>query len=46
MGQIGRSDRTGGEYALATLTPALPMPRKYEKSGLIPGDLTFTVRDS
>jgi rhamnogalacturonan endolyase len=41
--QIGRADRTGGEYALATRSPARPSPRAYEKPQLIPGDLAFTV---
>ena len=44
--QLGRSDRTGGEYALASLSPARPMPREYEKPALIPGDLTFTIGES
>jgi rhamnogalacturonan endolyase len=41
--QIGKADRTGGEYALATGAPARPSPRAYEKPVSIPGDLTFTV---
>jgi rhamnogalacturonan endolyase len=44
--QVGRSDRTGGEYALAARSPARPMPREYEKPALIPGNLTFTVGES
>ena len=44
--QIGRSDRTGGEYAFAALSPALPKPREYEKPSPIPGDLTFTIGQS
>jgi rhamnogalacturonan endolyase len=44
--QLGRSDRTGGEYALAALSPARPVPREYEKPAMIPGDLTFTVGES
>ena len=44
--QLGRSDRTSGEFALATLSPARPMPREYEKPGRIPGDLTFAVGTS
>jgi rhamnogalacturonan endolyase len=44
--QLGRSDRTGGEYALASLSPARPMPREYEKPAMIPGDLTFTLGES
>ncbi len=41
--QIGRADRTSGEFALATKSPAVPMPRAYEKPAQIPGTLTFTV---
>ncbi|WP_377267109.1 polysaccharide lyase family protein [Peterkaempfera sp. SMS 1(5)a] len=41
--QIGRSDRTSGEFALATGSPALPEPRAYAKPAAVPGDLTFTV---
>lgn len=41
--QIGRADRTGGEYALATGSPVRPSPRDYWKPTLVPGDLTFTV---
>jgi rhamnogalacturonan endolyase len=41
--QIGRSDRTGGEFALATLSPVRPAPRAYEKPSLIPGTLDFTI---
>jgi rhamnogalacturonan endolyase len=44
--QLGRSDRTGGEFALASLASVRPMPREYEKPGLIPGDLTFRVGES
>jgi rhamnogalacturonan endolyase len=44
--QLGRSDRTGGEYSLAALSPARPLPREYEKPAVIPGDLTFTVGES
>jgi rhamnogalacturonan endolyase len=44
--QVGRSDRTGGEYALAALSPARPRPREYEKPATIPGDLTFTIGQS
>ncbi len=44
--QLGRSDRTSGEYALASLSPANPMPREYEKPAMIPGDLTFTIGES
>ena len=41
--QIGRADRTAGEFALATGSPAKPMPRAYEKPAQIPGSLTFSV---
>ncbi|MFI6345986.1 polysaccharide lyase family protein [Streptomyces sp. NPDC050560] len=41
--QIGTADRTGGEYALATGSPARPSPRAYEKPSRIPGDLHFTI---
>jgi len=44
--QIGRSDRTGGEFALATLSPVKPAPRSYEKPSLIPGTLDFTIGSS
>ncbi|GHJ41551.1 polysaccharide lyase family protein [Streptomyces sp. TS71-3] len=44
--QLGRADRTGGEYALATKSPARPMPRSYEKPSLIPGGLDFTIGKS
>ena len=41
--QIGRADRTAGEFALATGSPTKPMPRAYEKPAQIPANLTFTV---
>jgi rhamnogalacturonan endolyase len=41
--QVGRSDRTGGEYAWAALSPAQPLPREYEKPAGIPADLAFTI---
>jgi rhamnogalacturonan endolyase len=44
--QIGRSDRTGGEFALATLSPVKPAPRSYEKPSQIPGTLDFTIGSS
>src|SRR6478752_3699687 len=44
--QLGRSDRTGGEYALAALSPAQPLPREYEKPAMIPGDLAFVIGQS
>lgn len=44
--QLGRSDRTAGEFALATKSPVNGKPRGYEKPGTIPGDLTFTIGES
>jgi rhamnogalacturonan endolyase len=44
--QLGRSDRMSGEYALASRSPARPMPREYEKPAMIPGTLTFTIGQS
>ncbi|MBP0461734.1 polysaccharide lyase family protein, partial [Streptomyces montanisoli] len=44
--QLGTADRTGGEYALATKSPARPSPRAFEKPSRIPGDLTFTIGES
>jgi rhamnogalacturonan endolyase len=44
--QIGRSDRTGGEFALAALSPVRPAPRSYEKPSLIPGTLDYAVGSS
>jgi rhamnogalacturonan endolyase len=44
--QIGRSDRTGGEYALATHPVERLHPRDYDKPSRVPGDLTFTVGES
>lgn len=41
--QIGRADRTGGEFALATQAPAMPSPRDHVKPGLVPASLDFTV---
>lgn len=41
--QVGRSDRTGGEFALATQAPAKPSPRDYFKPGLVPASLDFTI---
>ncbi|WP_372495603.1 polysaccharide lyase family protein [Saccharopolyspora soli] len=40
---MGKADRTSGEYALATGSPARPGPRAYEKPAGVPGDLTFVV---
>ncbi|MDQ0635055.1 rhamnogalacturonan endolyase [Arthrobacter pascens] len=44
--QIGRSDRSAGEYALATNSPVMGKPRGYAKPSLIPADLTFTIGQS
>ncbi|MFG1811878.1 polysaccharide lyase family 4 protein [Streptomyces sp. NPDC049040] len=41
--QIGRADRTGGEFALATKSPVRPSPRDYFKPGQIPLNLSFTI---
>lgn len=41
--QIGRSDRSGGEFALATRPAERSNPRAYEKPSRVPGDLTFEV---
>jgi rhamnogalacturonan endolyase len=44
--QLGTADRTGGEYALATQSPARPSPRAFEKPSMIPGSLDFTIGTS
>ena|GEM_PF-726993 len=44
--QIGRADRTTGEFALATIPALQANPRSYEKPSQVPGTLTFTVGDS
>ncbi len=41
--QIGKADRTAGEYALASLSPVRPAPRAYEKPAEIPGTLNFEI---
>jgi rhamnogalacturonan endolyase len=41
--QIGRADRSGGEFALATDPVRRTNPRAYEKPARVPADLTFTV---
>jgi rhamnogalacturonan endolyase len=41
--QIGLSDRSGGEFALAANPADRSNPRAYEKPSRIPGDLTFVV---
>jgi len=40
--QIGKADRMGGEFALATNPADFSNPRAYEKPSLIPGNLTYT----
>jgi len=44
--QLGRSDRTAGEYALAAKSPVNASPRGYVKPSNIPADLTFTIGES
>jgi rhamnogalacturonan endolyase len=44
--QIGRADRTGGEFALAARPADRSNPRAYEKPSHVPGDLTFEVGSS
>lgn len=44
--QIGRADRTGGEFALAAKPSSHANPREYEKPGTVPGNLNFTVGQS
>jgi len=44
--QIGRADRTGGEFALAARPADQSNPRAYEKPSQVPGDLTFVVGSS
>ncbi|HXM53982.1 MAG TPA: polysaccharide lyase family protein [Candidatus Dormibacteraeota bacterium] len=41
--QIGRSDRSGGEFALAANPADRSNPRAYEKPSRVHGDLTFEV---
>jgi rhamnogalacturonan endolyase len=41
--QIGRSDRSGGEFALAANPADRSNPRAYEKPSQVPGTLTFEV---
>jgi rhamnogalacturonan endolyase len=41
--QIGKADRMGGEFALATNPANFANPRSYEKPSQVPGDLTWTV---
>jgi rhamnogalacturonan endolyase len=44
--QIGKADRKGGEFALATNPTDGSNPRAYEKPSQIPGDLNFTIGNS
>ena len=44
--QIGKADRMGGEFALATNIADGSNPRAYEKPSQIPGTLTYTVGSS
>lgn len=44
--QIGRADRTGGEFALAAHPADRSNPRAYEKPSKVPGDLAFVVGSS
>jgi rhamnogalacturonan endolyase len=44
--QIGRADRTGGEFALAARPADRSNPRAYEKPSRVPGDLSFIVGGS
>lgn len=44
--QIGGADRTGGEFALATVPETFANPRAFEKPAAVPANLTFTVGES
>jgi rhamnogalacturonan endolyase len=44
--QLGRSDRSTQEFALATKSPVHSEPRAYEKPDQVPGTLTFAVGQS
>jgi rhamnogalacturonan endolyase len=44
--QIGRADRTTGEFALATKSPVHSEPRSYEKPSEVPGTLNFTIGEN
>lgn len=44
--QIGKADRMGGEFALATNPADGSNPRSYEKPSQVPGTLTYTVGSS
>lgn len=44
--QIGKADRMGGEFALATNPADWSNPRSYEKPSQVPGNLNFTIGSS
>jgi rhamnogalacturonan endolyase len=44
--QIGKADRKGGEFALATNPADGSNPRAYEKPSQIPGTLSYTIGSS
>jgi rhamnogalacturonan endolyase len=44
--QIGKADRTGGEFALATNPANGSNPRSYEKPSQVPGNLNFVIGSS
>ncbi len=44
--QIGKADRMGGEFALATNPADSSNPRAYEKPSRIPGTLNFSIGSS
>jgi rhamnogalacturonan endolyase len=44
--QIGKADRMGGEFALATNPTDWSNPRSYEKPSQVPGDLNFIIGSS
>jgi rhamnogalacturonan endolyase len=44
--QIGKADRMGGEFALATNPTDRSNPRSYEKPSQVPGNLNFVIGSS
>ncbi len=44
--QIGKADRMGGEFALATNPGDWTNPRRYEKPAQVPGTLSFAIGSS
>ena len=44
--QIGKADRMGGEFALATYPADGSNPRSYEKPANVPGTLTYNIGSS